>query len=133
MNDYAAYGRSPLGVSPGQTVGAQGFTAPSTGGGWLSESRAEELCGSTGSPKTPEGDCGMQRKSLQWKHLPPAGRRRAFRLRPTAAGFMQVSVKRSWTKSAPRVTVECDTIFGGQLPCDPAEQGGHAAALWGAD
>ena len=95
MNNFTPCRGSPLGLLPGQTVGAEGFTAPSTGRGRLSESKAEELCGPTGRPKTPEADCRMERKSLQCKHLPPAGRRGAFRLRPTAAGFMQVRLNRT--------------------------------------
>jgi len=37
----------------------------------------------------------MERKSLQCSHLPPAGHRRRFRLRPTAGGLRQVGINSS--------------------------------------
>ena len=92
MNNFSACRGSPLELLPGQTVAAEGFTAPSTGCRRLSESRGAELCGPAGRPRTPEADCGMERKSLQWKHLPPAGPRGPFRLRPTGGSFMQVGL-----------------------------------------
>jgi hypothetical protein len=70
MNNFTACRRSPLGLFPGQTVGAEGFTAPSPGCSRLSESRAEEFCGPAGRPNTPEADSQMERKWLQCKHLP---------------------------------------------------------------
>lgn len=92
MNNCTAYRRSPLGLLPGQTVAAEGFTARWTGCRRLSESRGKELCGPAGRPDTPEVDCRMERNWLQWKHSRPAGSRRPFRLRPTATGFMQIGL-----------------------------------------
>jgi hypothetical protein len=38
----------------------------------------------------------MEGKSLQWKHLPPAGPSGPFRLTRTATGFMQVGLNNRW-------------------------------------
>jgi len=51
MNNFTAYRGSSLGLLPGQTVAAEGFTARWTGCRRLSESRGEELCGPGGRPK----------------------------------------------------------------------------------
>ena len=91
MNNFTACRRSPLEVFTGQTVGAEGFTAPSTAYGSRPRARNGRLCARTGRPKNVKETCQMERKSLELKQLQSHPVGCVFMLGRPTLSFRQVS------------------------------------------
>ena len=91
MNNFTACRGSPLGLLPGQTVAAEGFTARWTAYGSRPRARNGRLGARTGRPKNVKETCQMERKSLELKQLQSHPVGSVFMLGRPALSFRQVS------------------------------------------